>query len=108
MEYVIALMTTTDEKEALKIVRHLLKRKLIACANIVNGIRSCFWWEGRIEDCAESLVVMKTSSTHFDEVVENVKSLHSYAVPEVIALHIKDGSQSYLDWLGAVIKSEKG
>jgi len=99
MSYVIVLMTASSREEAVKIVRVLLEERLIACGNIVDSVCSLFWWEGEIEEEREVLVVMKSSEGFFKRLSERVAELHSYDVPEVLALPIVDGSPSYLEWL---------
>ena len=74
--------------------------KKAACVNIIPGVRSLFWWEGKVEEADEHLLIVKTRAALFPEVTRIVKSLHSYDVPEIIALPITDGNQDYLDWLG--------
>lgn len=93
------LMTTANEDEAVKIVNKLLEERLIACANIIKEVHSIFWWQGTIKDSHEALVIMKTRSKLVDKLVKNVKKLHSYKVPEIIALPIADGSPAYLSWV---------
>ena len=97
--HIVVLMTCPDADEAKTIVDALLKDKLIACANLVNPVRSLYWWEGRVNDDGEVLAVMKTRQECFEPLEKAVKSLHSYTVPEIIALPIVAGSQSYLDWI---------
>ncbi len=104
IKYIIVLVTTTSNAEAEKIAQVLLEKKLIACANIVNPVTSFFRWSGKIDQCAECLVLMKSRKDLFAELVECVKGLHSYEVPEVLALPIVDGSTDYLSWLGDVLK----
>ena len=102
--YIIVLVTTKDQQEAEKISQKLLKERLIACANIVSPVRSFFNWSGRTEKAEECLVVMKSRRDLFRQVAEHVKSLHSYEVPEVLALPIVDASKAYLDWMSVVLK----
>ena len=104
--YVIVFMTVPDEKEATKIVRSLLQERLIACANIVGPVSSLFWWEGKIDKASEFLVIMKSRKNLFKKLSERVKELHSYEVPEVIALPVIEGLPSYLNWLGASLYGE--
>ena len=104
--YVIVFMTVPDEKEVTKIVRSLLKERLIACANIVGPVSSLFWWEGKIDKASEFLVIMKSRKDLFKKLSERVKELHSYEVPEVIALPVIEGLPSYLNWLGASLYGE--
>jgi periplasmic divalent cation tolerance protein len=104
--YVVVFVMVSDEKEATKIVRNLLKERLIACANIVGPVSSLFWWKGKIDKASEFLVIMKSRKNLFKKLSERVKELHSYEVPEVIALPITEGLPSYLNWLGASLYGE--
>jgi periplasmic divalent cation tolerance protein len=97
-------MTAPNREEAVKIVRVLLEERLIACGNIVDSVSSLFWLEGEIEEEKEVLVIMKSYEKLFKELSERVRELHSYDVPEVLALPIVDGSLSYLEWLNSVLK----
>ncbi len=110
MSYVVVIITTPNKEEAVKIVRSLLKEKLIACANILGPISSLFWWQGKIDDENEFLVFMKSRKSLFERLSERVMEIHSYDVPEIIALPIIEGSPPYLDWLRASLQpvSEDG
>ncbi len=96
---IIVLITTGSEEEAHKIAELLVNEKKAACVNIVPGIDSLFWWEGKIDSAQESLLLVKTRASLFPEIVELVKRMHSYEVPEIIALPIIAGSEDYLKWL---------
>jgi periplasmic divalent cation tolerance protein len=102
--FIIVLVTTPNKAEAEQIAQTLLKEKLIACANIINPVTSFFHWSGKIDCAEECLVVMKSRRDLFSELVEHVKGLHSYEVPEVLALPIVEGSEAYLGWMGKVLK----
>jgi periplasmic divalent cation tolerance protein len=104
-DFLIVLITTKDKAEAEKISQTLLAERLIACANIVNPVLSCFLWQGKVNQSEECLVVMKTRKSLFGELSLCIRSLHSYDVPEVLALPIVDGSEAYLSWLGSVLRS---
>ena len=97
----VVITTTSTKKEATTIVRALLEERLIACANIIGPISSMFWWKDKIDEATEFLVLMKSSRKLFDKLSERVKKIHSYEVPEVIALPILKGLPSYLSWLEA-------
>jgi periplasmic divalent cation tolerance protein len=103
-KYIIILVTTANKAEAEKIAQTLLKEKLIACANIINPITSFFRWSDKVESAEESLVVMKSRMDLFTELAERLKGLHSYEVPEILALPIVEGSKDYLDWMNGVLK----
>jgi periplasmic divalent cation tolerance protein len=102
--YIIILVTAKDKAEAEKVSQSLLKERLIACANIINPVTSFFHWSGKIDRAEECLIVMKSRADLFAQVVERVKGLHSYEVPEILALPIVDGSEAYLGWMGEVLK----
>ena len=102
--YVIAMVTTPSKQEAEKIAQHLLKERLIACANIIGPVSSIFHWSGKMEKAEEYLVLMKSRKDLFGKLSEAVKALHSYEVPEILAFPIVDGSQAYLDWLGSCLR----
>ena len=99
--YIVVLVTAKDRKEADKISRGLLEAKLVACANILNGVRSLFRWQGKVDSSSEVLMVLKTKKVLFKKIVAKVRSLHSYQTPEIIALPIVVGSEDYLDWINS-------
>lgn len=98
-DYIIVLVTTANRQESEKIVQHLLNDKLIACANIVGPVASFFQWLGKIETAEEYLVLMKSRRNLFERLTEVVKTMHSYEVPEILAVPVAEGSRTYLDWL---------
>lgn len=98
-EYIIALVTTANKQEAERIANHLLNDKLIACANILGPVTSLFQWSGNIDHAEEYLLLMKSKEDLFSRLTEAVKTMHSYEVPEILALQVTDGSRTYLDWL---------
>jgi periplasmic divalent cation tolerance protein len=104
MSHIIVLMTTATREEAEKITRNLLTQKWIACANIVGPVSSLFWWKEKINQDNEFLVLMKTRSNLFEKLVAAIKQMHSYEVPEIIAVPITKGEQSYMDWLGSSLR----
>lgn len=97
--YIIVLVTASSREEAEKIAHTLLEERLIACANIVGPVQSLFWWQGKIDNAQEHLIIMKTRKDLFAKIAERVKALHSYQTPEIIALPITEGSKDYLKWL---------
>ncbi len=101
--YVAVFITTADDEEARLISQALLEQKKVACANIIAGVGSQFWWQGKIDAGNESLLIAKTAASLLDEVVTLVREIHSYDNPEIIALPIVGGSQEYLDWIGRVL-----
>ena len=78
----------------------LVENKLCACINVIPGVKSFFQWEGRLEVEKESLLIIKTETRMIDRLIDEIKKLHSYEVPEIIALPITDGYNEYLNWIG--------
>jgi len=104
MTHIIALMTTANKQEAQRIVRLLLDKHLIACANILGPIESQFWWREKIEKASEILVLMKSDEKLFEKLSETIKKMHSYETPEILALPIVKGWRPYLEWLDAALR----
>jgi periplasmic divalent cation tolerance protein len=102
-KHVVIFVTAKDKPQAQKIARALLEDKLVACANIVDGVQSLYWWQGKIDDSAEALLVLKTQRSLFKNVAARVKALHSYETAEVIAMPIVEGSPEYLNWIDASV-----
>lgn len=107
IDQIVVLITTESEAEATKIGRALVEQGLVACVNILPNVRSIFQWEGKVTEEQEFLLMAKTVSQAFDRVASAVKSLHSYTVPEVIALPIQHGLPEYLGWIGDVTKQAR-
>ncbi len=97
--YIVVLVTAGNKKEAKSIAEALIKNKLAACVNIIDNIKSLFWWQGKIDSAQELLLVIKSKKSKLTAVIKLVKSLHSYSVPEIIALPIAGGEKKYLEWI---------
>jgi len=102
----IVLSTAGSEDEARKIARHLVERRLAACVNIIPQIESMYRWQGDVESSREWLLVIKTSVERFAEVRAAIQELHSYDLPECIALAIEDGSEEYLNWIETAVNGK--
>ena len=98
-ESLVVFVTCGSEEEGLKIAHALVEERLAACVNLVSSIRSIYRWEGKTWDEKEWLLIIKTRTARIEDVERRVKSLHSYSLPEIIALPIIKGSSSYLNWL---------
>src|SRR5690242_1261781 len=96
----IVLSTAGSEEEARKIARHLIDQQLAACVNIVPHIESIYRWQGKIETSREWLLLIKTTAANLPAVQDAIGELHSYDLPECIAIAIEDGSSEYLEWIG--------
>jgi len=95
----VVLVTAPDAEEGARIGRRLVEERLAACVNVVPGLRSLYLWEGRVEDDAEVLLVVKTRAERLDALALRVRDLHPYDVPEVVALPVVGGSAEYLAWV---------
>jgi periplasmic divalent cation tolerance protein len=96
---IVVLVTAPGAEAASRIGRVLVDEGLCACANVVGPVRSIYRWQGAIHDEAEALLLIKTRAELFDRVAARIRELHSYDVPEVIALPITAGSEPYLRWI---------
>jgi periplasmic divalent cation tolerance protein len=104
----VVLVACRSAKEAERIARALVQARLAACGNILQSpVRSIYRWKGKVESAKEFLLLIKTSRRRFPELQNSIKRLHSYEVPEIIALPIAAGSQGYLSWLTESIASRK-
>lgn len=101
-EYRVILITCRGEEEADRIGSTLIEEHLAACVNIVPKITSIYRWEGEVCRDLESLLIVKAREGTLEKLEERVKSLHSYDLPEVIALPVSGGSEDYLDWVKSV------
>ena len=98
-EAIVVLVTCGSEEQATNIANSLVEERLVACVNIISPVRSIYRWEGKIWDEKEWMLIIKTQKKRFEDLEKKVKSLHSYAVPEILALPIVEGSLAYLNWL---------
>lgn len=101
---VVVLVTCPSKEEAEKIAQHIVNEKLAACVNIVPGLTSYFWWEGKVEKSSEVLLVVKSKLNLIEELISEIRKNHSYTVPEIIALPILAGNKDYLEWLDKSVK----
>ena len=98
-EEIVILITAGSPDEAATIARTLVDEHLAACVNIIPGVRSFFFWEGRTQDAAEALMICKSRMPLMEAVIARVRTLHTYTVPEIIAVPIAAGLPSYLAWM---------
>ena len=101
MELRLVYMTARDEDEARRIGRALVEERLAACANILTSMESFYWWEGKLQQEREAVLIVKTRAALVPGVVSRVQQLHSYSVPCVVSLPILDGNPEFLRWVEA-------
>lgn len=98
-EFRLVYITAKDLDEARKIVKDLLVKKLIACANINTSCLSMYWWQDQIMEDTEVQIIAKTKAHHVPTITEQVKELHSYDVPCVVSYPVEDGNEDFLSWI---------
>ena len=104
---IVVLVTARNAREGARIARLLLDQRLIACANLVPQVRSLYTWKGKTADEKECLMLLKSSRELFPALRAEIEKLHSYSVPEIIALPILDGSPNYLNWIAKSVGGAK-
>jgi periplasmic divalent cation tolerance protein len=96
---IVVLSTCASPQEAERLARSLVEQRLAACVNVLPGVASHYWWQGRIETAEECLLLIKSSRESFDQLRSAIEQVHSYEIPEVIALPVVDGAANYLNWI---------
>ena len=102
--FAVVLVTASGLEEGNKITSAILDKRMAACVNIVPKISSLFWWQGKIDAADEVLLIIKTRASRIKDIIDTVKSIHSYSVPEVIALPVMAGHGDYLDWIAEEVE----
>jgi len=102
--FIAVFITCASKKEAKKIIYTVIRKRLAGCAAMGAPVESLFWWKGNVCKAKEVPVVFKTEKRHLKDIEREVKRLHSYEVPEVVALPITGGSKKYLDWLAESVE----
>jgi periplasmic divalent cation tolerance protein len=97
--YTVIFVTAAHKKEARRIAEALLNKRLAACVNILDDVESLFRWQGKIDKAKEALLIIKSRKQKLPQVIRVVKSMHSYQVPEIIALPLSGGYKPYLKWI---------
>ena len=103
-EQIVVFITAGTQDEAQNIARILLDERKVACVNIVSGVESLFWWQGKIDKVAEYLLIAKSELSLLVKIVDTVKKAHNYEVPEILALPIIGGNRDYLEWIHSEVR----
>jgi periplasmic divalent cation tolerance protein len=98
-EVILVFVTVPNQVEASKISEEVLKSHEAACATIIPSVHSKYWWEGQLINEQECLIVLKTTAARFQALQDTILKVHSYKVPEIIALPLTDGFPQYLEWI---------
>jgi len=101
---IVVFSTCASEDEAAKLAQALVEERLAACVSVIPGVRSFYHWKGAIESSSECLLVIKSSRELFGQLSAALERMHSYELPEVLALSVVDGSPAYLDWFEANLR----
>ena len=92
-------VTASSDEEALRIADAIVTERLAACANVVRGVTSMFWWEGRVQEGQEVTIILKTRDELVERLTNRVRELHSYDCPCIVALPITGGNKAFIDWI---------
>ena len=99
MKALIVLSTAPSRREAAAIAKTVVKEKLAACVSIVPGLYSRYWWQGKVDEAHETLLILKTLPRLYPRLEKRIQQLHSYTVPEILALPISKGLSAYVQWM---------
>ena len=97
-------MTTGSRDEARKIAKELVISKLAACVNILDNMNSFYWWDGEVRDDTEVVMIAKTTEARMPQLIERVKSLHSYDCPCIVSIPVSGGNPDFLDWIAGEVR----
>lgn len=98
----VVLSTAPSADEGIGIGRRLVEERLAACVNVVPGARSLYIWDGALQETDEALLVIKTRRDRYPALARRIQELHSYSVPEILAVPVESGSPAYVDWVRAM------
>jgi periplasmic divalent cation tolerance protein len=104
---IVVLSTCASDEEAARIARKLVEKKFAACVNILPAVRSVYHWKKAIEESQEVLLVIKTNRELFENVRSQIEKMHSYDVPEVVALPVVDATEQYLAWIDRALAKRR-
>ncbi|MCK4561110.1 MAG: divalent-cation tolerance protein CutA [Calditrichia bacterium] len=100
--------TVSNQDEAKTIAHTLIEKSLAACCNIIPAVNSIYCWKGDVEEANESLMLIKTTQKKYEQLEKEIKMIHSYSVPEIIATKLETGSSAYIDWIIECLDKQGG
>lgn len=101
---IVVFSACGSAEEARKLARHLVETRVAACVNVIPGACSVFHWEGKVEEASEWMLIIKTTRARLEALKSELRKIHSYSVPEVVAVPIVDGSDDYLEWVDREVR----
>ncbi|MFP3204073.1 MAG: divalent-cation tolerance protein CutA [Metallosphaera yellowstonensis] len=104
-KYFLVITTLPDLEKGKEISRVLVKEKLAACVNLIPGLTSIYWWKGDVTEDKEVIALIKTNSDRLEQLMERLRQLHPYELPEILVLEIKEGLKAYLNWIDTSVSS---
>ena len=104
---IVVFTTCGLAEEAERVARGLVEKRVAACVNVVSGVRSIYQWQGKVEEASEHLLIIKSRRDLFDRLQEALRGLHSYQVPEIVALPVVDGLEAYLGWMDRELEAQQ-
>lgn len=102
-EIILIYITNSSKKEARKVAKHLLDKKLVVCANFFDGVNSLYPWKGKMADETECQLIVKTLEKHYEEIVKEIEKIHSYSIPCIIKIKA-EANNKYFNWLKNEVK----
>jgi periplasmic divalent cation tolerance protein len=106
MEMSLIYITVGSVAEARKIGRTLVEERLAACVNMIDGMQSLYWWEGKVQEDREVILLAKTTGDQVPPLIQRVKAPHSYECPCIVSLPISEGNPAFLNWIEAEVRSQ--
>jgi periplasmic divalent cation tolerance protein len=104
---IVVFITAANKDEAVRLAEMLVQARLAACVQVLPGVESIYRWQGKVEHQEEVLLIAKTIRSRFEDLEKEVRALHSYETPEIVAVSLVAGSGPYLDWLSASVEADK-
>jgi periplasmic divalent cation tolerance protein len=101
MPVMFVYATAGDAAEALRIGRTVVEERLAACANVLDGMRAVYWWQGAVQEAGEAVLILKTTDERLGALIARIRDLHSYDCPCIEALPVVAGNQDFLDWVAS-------